>query len=109
MSNFVIGTDNFKKDVVRNHDKCEIHAFKAKPFVEAKSKIPGTAEKIIRNLNQNVMNKMKIVFRNAHAFYSRKFCGPVRFCVVQSIIWSAGPHVQLVFLLKFVHCTTVLG
>jgi len=24
--------------------------------------------------------------------------------VVQSIIWSAGPHVQLVFLLKFVHC-----
>jgi hypothetical protein len=33
MSNFVIGTDNFKKDVVRNHDKCEIHAFKAKPFV----------------------------------------------------------------------------
>ena len=34
MSNFVIGTDNFKKDVVRNHDKCEIHAFKAKPFVE---------------------------------------------------------------------------
>ena len=23
--------------------------------------------------------------------------------VVQSIIWSAGPHVQLVFLLKFVH------
>ena len=54
MSNFVIGTDNFKKDVVRNHDNCEIHAFKAKPFVEAKSKIPGTseAEKIIRNLNQ---------------------------------------------------------
>ena len=43
MSNFVIGTDNFKKDV-RNHDKCEIHAFKAKPFVEAKSKIPGTSE-----------------------------------------------------------------
>lgn len=34
MSNFVIGTDNFKKDVVRNLDKCEIHAFKAKPFVE---------------------------------------------------------------------------
>ena len=44
MSNFVIGTDNFKKDVVRNHDKCEIHAFKAKPFVEAKSKIAGTSE-----------------------------------------------------------------
>ena len=43
MSNFVIGTDNFKKDV-RNHDKCEIHAFKAKPFVEAKSKIAGTSE-----------------------------------------------------------------
>jgi hypothetical protein len=43
MSNFVIGTDNFKKDV-RNQDKCEIHAFKAKPFVEAKSKIAGTSE-----------------------------------------------------------------
>ena len=27
-------TGNFKKDVVRNHDKCEIHAFKAKPFIE---------------------------------------------------------------------------
>jgi hypothetical protein len=43
MSNFVIGTDNFKK-YVRNHDKCEIHAFKAKPFVETKSKIAGTSE-----------------------------------------------------------------
>ena len=74
MSNFVIGTDNFKKDV-RNHDKCEIHAFKAKPFVEAKSKIAGTSE----------------------AFFIQGYF------VVQSIIWSAGPHVQLVFLLKFVH------
>ena len=30
----------------------------------------------------------------------RKCCGPVRFCVVRSIIWSAGPHSNWYFCLN---------
>lgn len=64
----VVGSVSYKKDTLNKHNKSKIHE-KAVLISEAKSKPKGesSAAKMIKTLNQNVLEKLDKMFRNCHA------------------------------------------
>ena len=59
---------SMRYESVSIHDKSDVHA-KCVELTDAKKARPGesSAEKIVMSLNKNIVSKLDILFRNAHA------------------------------------------
>ena len=75
-SPFLGGCDNFKKDVVTNHEISDIHIKSTEMKVAKENPTETPAFKMIVQLTKANMDKLTILFQNAHAI--AKHCRPFK-------------------------------
>ena len=70
-SGFVKGTDNFKYESIKLHEDSQLHTDSCKKVKAAEKPRETEGALLLRQLNKQQIEKMTVLFRNAHALAKR--------------------------------------